>query len=395
MQRQPERQYYLDWLRAGAMFLLIFFHTGRLFDSDPWHIKNATENEAIGGLNFYLNIWQMPLFFLVAGAAVWFSLGRRTPWEFTRERVLRILVPLVFGMLVIVPPQVYLERVFDGDFTGSFLAWYPHTFQGAYSTGDASTGNLSWHHLWFLAYLFVFSLLLLPLFWYLRRDDKKELITRIGNFLARPGAILLPAVPLIIYNVYLLPIFGVGNQNLISDWRNFLFYLTVFFCGFLLVSASPITRTVRRQRYIFLTAALVVLGLIALIEEELLPAPEMALYALYAVDCWLWLLALVGVAIAILNIDNGLRRYASDAVLPVYILHQTLIVFFGFYVVTWDIPIVAKYFLIIVAVFLSALVIYEVVRRINVTRFLFGIKSPRRAAPPGLQPPGLSAKLEP
>jgi glucan biosynthesis protein C len=79
----------------------------------------------------------MPLFFLLAVMAAWFSLGRRSAWQFTRERISRILVPLIFGMLVIVPPQFYFERIYDGDFTGSFFAWYPHMFQGTYSMDNA------------------------------------------------------------------------------------------------------------------------------------------------------------------------------------------------------------------------------------------------------------------
>ena len=122
MHNQQDRQYYIDWLRAGAMFLLVFFHSGRLFDYEPWHIKNATENFGIEVFLRILDVWQMPLFFLVAGAAAWFSHGRRSTWQFTRERISRILVPLIFGMLIIVPPQVYFERIFNGDFTGSFFA---------------------------------------------------------------------------------------------------------------------------------------------------------------------------------------------------------------------------------------------------------------------------------
>ncbi len=393
MQQKPDRQYYIDWLRAGAMFLLVFFHTGRLFDETPWHIKNTTENFAIEVFNSVLDVWQMPLFFLVAGAAVWFSLGKRTSWQFSRERFFRILVPLIFGMLVIVPPQVYVERIFNGDFTGSFFTWYPNTFHGTYSNDDAATGNLSWHHLWFLAYLFVFSLLLLPLLRYLRREENVAILYHIGNFFSRSGAILLPAIPLIVYEVFLLPIYGSGNHTLISDWRNFLFYITVFFSGFILVSDSQITRTVWRQRYIFLATAIVILVLLYLIETKVFGIPEWTLLALYGIACWIWLLAIVGMGMQLLNIDSRLRRYASDAVLPVYILHQTLIVVFGFYIVTWDIPIAAKYFLIIFGVFLSALAIYEAVRRTRVTRFLFGIKAPKSAA--HLQPAGLSAKLEP
>jgi peptidoglycan/LPS O-acetylase OafA/YrhL len=378
MQIQQDRQYYIDWLRAGAMFLLVFFHSGRLFDYDPWHIKNATENFGIHVFLRILDVWQMPLFFLVAGSAAWFSLGRRSSWQFTRERISRVLVPLIFGILVIVPPQVYLERIYDGDFTGSFFAWYPHTFQGHYSTENAASGNLSFHHLWFLAYLFVFSLLLLPLFRYLRREDKKPVISGIAGFLSKSGTIYLPAVPLIVYNVFLMPIYGMGNQNLYNDWRNFLFYITVFFLGFLMVSDSRITQVIRRNLYVSLTVAVLVLIVIYLMEVEVLATTQSLILSLYAIDCWLFLLAFLAIGMKLLNFTNGLLRYANDAVLPVYILHHMLIIVIGFYVIQWDIPVVAKYFFVVVAVFLSSLAIYEVVRRINVTRFLFGIKVRKR-----------------
>jgi hypothetical protein len=320
----------------------------------------------------------MPLFFLVAGAAAWFSLGRRSAWQFTRERISRILVPLIFGMLIIVPPQVYFERVFDGDFTGSFLAWYPHTFQGTYSMESAASGNLSWHHLWFLAYLFVFSLLLLPFFRYLRREEKKSVISGIAGFLSRPGTIYLLAAPLIVYNVFLLPIYGSGNQTLINDWRNFLFYITVFFFGFLMVSDSRITQVTYRNRYVSLITAFIILVVIYLMETDILATTQALLLSLYAIDCWLWLLAFWGIGMRLVNFTNGVIRYANDAVLPVYILHQTLIIIIGYYVIQWHIPVVAKYFFVVAAVFLSSLIIYEIVRRINVTRFLFGIKVRRR-----------------
>jgi hypothetical protein len=371
---KAERQYYIDWLRAGAMFLLVFYHSGRLFDYEPWHIKNATENFGIQVFLRILDIWQMPLFFLVAGAAVWYSMGSRSAGAFAKERVLRLLIPLIFGMLIIVPPQVYLERIFDGDFTGSFFAWYPHTFQGTYSMDNAASGNLSWHHLWFLAYLFVFSLLLLPLFRYFRRENKKALVSRIADFFTKPGAVFLPVLPLILINIYLRPIYGSSNQNLYNDWANFLFYIFIFFYGFIMVADGRITRAIRYQTFVALGAALAILAMIYLIETDIFGVPEAALGTMYAIDCWLFLLAFVGLGMRVLNFTNGLIRYANDAVLSVYILHQTLIVVIGYYVIHWNLPVIGKYFFIVLAVFLSALAIYEVVRRINVTRFLFGIK---------------------
>ncbi len=373
MKIHTDRQYYIDWLRVGAMFLLIFYHTGRLFD-EPWHINNAVLNPAINIFNRFLDIWHMPLFFILAGASVWFALGRRTPGEFVKERTLRLFVPLIFGMLVIVPPQVYFERVFDGDFTGSFLAWYPNTFHGIYSMDNPASGNLSWHHLWFLAYLFVFSLLLLPLFWYFRKENRKLLISRVAGFLARPGAIFLLAIPLIIVNITLRPIYGWGNQNLINDWANFLFYITIFFYGFWLVSDDRMLQVVRQNRYHALIVAIVLSLSMYLSGIGILPLPGAVWLAVNAIACWCWLLAIIGIGSLLLNFTNRVLKYASEAVLPVYILHQTLIITIGFYVIQWNTGVAPKYFFIAIATLISSLAIYEVVKTNNVTRFLFGLR---------------------
>lgn len=320
----------------------------------------------------------MPLFFILAGASVWYALGSRSPGGFAKERVLRLLVPLIFGMLIIVPPQVYMERLFDGDFSGSFLAWYPNTFDGVYSMDDASEGNLSWHHLWFLVYLFVFSLLLLPLFRYFRAEKRGPLIARISRLMERPGAIFLPAIPLILINIALRPAFGWGTQNLIWDWANFLFYSTVLFCGFLMVSDGRMLQVVRHNSFTALLAAAILSPVALLNQLDKLSLPEPLFLTLHAAACWCWLVALIGTGSQLLNFTNRVLRYATDAVLPVYILHQTIIVILGFYVVKWDTGVAPKYFLIAVATLVLSLAIYEAVRRTAVTRFLFGIKSRKR-----------------
>jgi glucan biosynthesis protein C len=311
MEVQSDRQYYMDWLRVGAMFLIIFFHAGCIFSSDPWHIKNEVLSPAITVFTRFLDIWQMPLFFILAGASVWFSLGRRSPGQFLNERVLRLLVPLIFGMLVIVPPQVYYQRVFYGEFSGSFLAWYPNTFHGIYSVTDPSTGNLSWHHLWFLAYLFVFSLILLPAFRYFRKQTTRPLISRVVSFLCKPGAIFLPTVPLIIINIALRPIYGWGNHNLISDWANFLFYITIFFFGFWLVMDSRMIQVVRRDRYIMLTVATVSSLAAWLISSGVLRLPGPVLLVFWAIASWCWLMAFIGIGSLVLNFTNRVLAYLS------------------------------------------------------------------------------------
>ncbi len=378
---QSDRQNYIDWLRVGAMFLLLFFHTGRLFDADIWHIKSASFNQAIDMFNSFLSIWHMPLFFILAGASVWFALNSRTPGAFTKERILRLWVPLVFGILIIVPPQVYYERIFDGDFAGSFLAWYPHTFQGMYSDGNAATGNLSWHHLWFMAYLFVFSLVLIPAFRYFKNEKRKSLISRMTDFLEKPGAIFLPAIPLIVYNIVLIPIFGWGSHNLVSDWATFMFYITVFFYGFLLVADGRIIQIVRRNRHIALTAAAVLTLGLALTDSGIVTISGSLTSILWAAACWCWLVFIIGAGSLLLNFSNKVLKYASDAVLPVYILHQTLIVVMGYYIIRWDTGVAPQYFLIVAATLAGSLAIYEVVKRMGMTRFLFGIKTKKQPVP--------------
>lgn len=370
-----DRQYYIDWLRAGAMFLLVFYHSGRLFDEPNWHIKAATSTFGIEVFNRILDVWHMPLFFFLAGMSVWYSLGSRSPGGFSKERLLRIFIPLLFGVLIIVPPQVYVERIFSGDFTGSFFAWYPHTFQGVYSVGNAATGNFSWHHLWFLAYLFVFSLLLIPLFFYLRHENRQRFITRLTGFMKKPGVLYLPVIPLAIYNIWLLPIFGSGNQNLISDWRNVLFYITVFFIGFFFISDPRITRLFRRDRYVGLGLALVTTVFLFAVETDAIIIPEAIKLGLYGGDTWFWLVTVVGFGMRYLNVENKLRRYTVGAILPVYILHQTIIVVVGYFVLRAEWSNLPAYFFVVAVTFITAVVIYELVRRTGFTRFLFGIKA--------------------
>jgi glucans biosynthesis protein C len=382
---RTDRQSYIDWLRVGAMFLLVFYHTGRLFDYPGWHIKNADLSPVIEGFNRFLDIWHMPLFFLLAGASVWLALANRTPGAFTRERVLRILVPLIFGMLIIVPPQVYIQRIFEGDFSGSFFSWYPHTFQGTFSMDNPASGNLSWHHLWFLAYLFVFSLLLLPLFAYWHNPQRRPLMARLTELLGKPGWLLLPAVPLILVDVTLRPIYGYGNQNLIADWANFLFYILVFFYGFWLVSSSRMLEIIRENRYRALYTAIILILILFVLMVNFFGWPANILDTVYLFlhgpTCWCWLIAIFGIGRELLNFSNRVLRYASDAVLPVYILHQTLIVVFGYYVIQWNTGIAPKYFFIVFTVLAGSLIIYELVRRTGVTLFLFGIKTRKRAVP--------------
>src|SRR5215203_2017334 len=159
------RQSYLDWLRIMAIAGVLFFHSAMPFAAEEsWHIKNSETSNLFLEFNFFMSRFRMPLLFFISGAVAFFMLQKRTAAQFIGLRFRRLFIPLLFGMLLIVPLQVYMERVNQG-FKGNFFQFYPSIF----NTGPYPEGNLSWHHLWFVAYLFVYVAALAPLFKWLIR----------------------------------------------------------------------------------------------------------------------------------------------------------------------------------------------------------------------------------
>ena len=372
------RQYYIDWLRAFAVLLLVPFHTAMIFVYWDFHIKNPELSGALTDFNSFLHMWQMPLLFVLSGAGTWFALGHRSGKEYVKERVQRLLVPLIFGMFVIVPPQVYVERILKGQFDGPYWRFYPHILNGSYPEG-----NLSWHHLWFMAYLFVFSMLLVRVTASLRRETAGPRLQRLGAFLDRPGRLLLMALPLMLIEATLRVVWN-GQQNLVNDWANFCFYITVFFYGYLLCSDERIGAAIQRQRGLFLGVAV---GCVAFFKLLSVTGSEpgwgynpgnMAFLALQAFNTWCWVLALLGFVRRYLNFTNRFLEYANEAVLPFYILHQTVILIIGYYVIRWEAGIALKFTFLCVTTFIVTVTLYEsCVRHLPPVRFLFGMKSRR------------------
>jgi acyltransferase-like protein len=195
-----ERLFYLDWLRMLAVLAVFSYHTWRPFDITDWHIKNAQQSLGVTIVMILVALWGMPLFFVLAGAASWFALRSRTGSQFLRERSLRLLVPLVVAFLLFSPLQAYLEALNHGAFAGSFLAFVPWFL---------AQPQIGWHapwisypyHLWFLEFLWIVSVLALPLFLYLRSPAGGRVIDRLTVWCARPGGILLFILPLVLVRV--------------------------------------------------------------------------------------------------------------------------------------------------------------------------------------------------
>src|SRR5688572_7613958 len=155
------RRHDLDWLRFIAIIILLFFHTGMLFNPWEWHVKN---NELSGSFRYWmlwLHEWRMPLLLFISGAGTYIALGKRTPGQYAGERLKRLLIPLAFGMFVIVPPQIYYEHI--KEYSG-----YTDFYKTVFNFVPYPEGSFSWHHLWFVAYLLIYSLIAIPFLKFLR-----------------------------------------------------------------------------------------------------------------------------------------------------------------------------------------------------------------------------------
>jgi glucans biosynthesis protein C len=378
---RTERRYDLDWLRVSVFLLLILYHVGMFFVPWSWHIKNPEPAGAwLQVPMFLVSQWRLSLLFLVSGAAVHFALGRRSRAEFVRERFTRLFIPLAFGMLVVVPPQVYYERLTEGMGYANYLAFLPD----AYGGGPYPEGNVSWHHLWFVVYVLVFALVALPLFQALRSTTGRRWVDGTVGWLQRPGRIFLLAVPVVASEVVLRPSWP-STHALIGDWANLVSYFIIFVYGHVLYSRAGFGAAIERQRRIALALSVLAAAVLVLVwQAGHAPGRGDAVAYLWwvgarAFNTWFWLVAVVGYARRYLNVGSAALRHANEAVYPFYILHQTVIIAIAYHLIDWDAAVPLKFVAISVGTLAVTTALYLVLRLHPVTRILFGMKT--RPAP--------------
>jgi peptidoglycan/LPS O-acetylase OafA/YrhL len=366
MSAHTERYEFLDWLRVIAIFVLLFFHTGMLFVGWGWHITNA---ETIPALQMPMDIahrLRMPLLFVIAGAGMWFALKRRSGAALIGERTLRLLVPLAIGMFLIVPPQVFDERIAHGEFSGNYLEFL---VQRVFRFEAYPAGDFSWHHLWFIIYLYVYVLLLAPLLlWWRAR------VARGGGL--KPGAWLFAlGLPLGINEAVLKPLFP-ESHNLISDWYIFIHYLLLTVYGYVLASMPGAWDwlAAKRRWALGVSLGLTVGGL--LMFETGIVARDTPFDSVYAnIFTWAWLMTFMSYGRAKLSFGNRVIAWARDASYPVYILHQTVIIVIAYFVIAQPWTPWTKYGVVLAGTLISCVLLYELLlKRFAVFNVAFGIK---------------------
>ncbi len=366
------RRYDLDWIRISVFALLILYHIGMFFVSWGWHIKNHTIYTWAEIPMLFVNQWRLPILFLVSGMGTRFALSRRSIAQFLIERHNRLLIPLVFGMIVIVAPQVYIERIVSGQFDGSFFDFYPFYFEGAYPEG-----NFSWHHLWFLPYLFVFSFILSPIFIFLRNNSKSKFIQLVGSLFKSKIGIFTFLIPLILILIYIRPHFPV-THNLVNDWYTFSYDLIYFFYGFLFISIGEVfwnkIKTIKKTATIIGILSFLIYLFLVYQEPEIPLLYELASIA-KGLNAGCWIVVVLGYASQCLSKSGKWRAYLNQAVYPFYIVHQTIIVILAYYLYDADISGFIKFIILLVGTLGGSWLVFEIVRRNVLTRILVGIKT--------------------
>lgn len=365
-----QRQYYIDWLRIILILSVFLFHVGMIFSTAPFHIKNDIQYEgALWYILVFASYWRMPLLFLISGAGTYFALGRRTPGQYLGERFRRLLIPLITGIFILVPVQVYIER--STQYT-SLFHFYPHMFEGIYPRG-----NFSWHHLWFIAYLFVISLVIFPIANSFRGQGFARFSIKLEKFAAFPLSLNIILVPLYISQVLLRPWFPENTHALFNDWAAMAYYIIYFLSGIILLSNPGISDSIRNQRYLYLAegilATLVMFTVPEIIRDENLGHSVWRISS--HILSWSCGLSAIGFAKKYLNRDSRSRKLANESIYPFYLLHQPVIVVVGYYVISWDLSVWPKVMIIVFSSFIITVSIYWfIIRKFNFTRIVFGMK---------------------
>ena len=387
-----ERRYDLDWLRTIAMLAVFVFHCTRFFDTEGWHVKDAHQSEFLFvAIRALLWPWMMELFFLLSGAGSWYALESRTAASYLLERVKRLLIPLyTVGLFVLLPPQFYLELATNSGFNGTFgdlmrryyaglslprITRLPSTLLPIPFSG----------HLWFLQYLFLISLLTLPLLLYLKSRSGRRRIEGLARWCDRPAGIFLFLIPLA------LPLIGLrGLFKVQRGWADFFWYATYFVIGYIMAADKRFTRAFARHRWPCLALWIVAFfggvgSFVAALRYDPMPGNETysLTYILFQVistiASWSAVVFVLGLGARRLNFNHKMLTYGNEAVLPFYLFHQTIILIVGYFVVDWNIGILPKLMIVAAISFPVILALYELlVKPFNAVRFFFGMRPRKR-----------------
>jgi glucan biosynthesis protein C len=397
--------HYLDWLRVIATLGVFLYHAVRPFDLQDWLIKNEERSAAVTLIFVvFLGTFGMALFFFVSGTGSWFALKRRTKKRYARERFRRLFIPFIVCSILLHPFQEYLKWIHKGWYQGSFLSldFFSRYIESRPGPAPANLLNPAHfyeytqflrptvfidigEHLWFLGFLFSFSIVSLPLFLWLNQDLGKRFTSWLAGLVEKRGGILLFILPLALSRIVLQPFFPDY-----TDWSDFTFMLVFFILGYILYSDERFQQAIRRDWRFGLVVGLIntiaIITLLALnIGVDWVTNPEIPgfylAWILMSINAWCWVVVAIYIGMRFLDIRNKLLEYGQESMMSIYLFHHLVIIIIAFYVVQWDTGILTKMLVVVPSSFVVTLGLHELfIKRIPLIQVLLGIKTPRARA---------------
>ena len=364
---EKKRRYDLDWFRVIAILAVYLHHIGMPFNGDTFHIMNADSSKLLDDIMVFFEQFRLPLLFLISGTGTIYAFSKRTWLQFLKERSTRLIIPLIFGVLFIVPPQTYYEHLAT---YGSYLDVYKN---GVFET----------NHLWFIENLFVYSVVLIPLILFLKSSKSDSIMRFLDTISAKKYGILLWVLPLLIMIILLKQAYPSDSKDLTN--LSSTFYYGYFLVAGMLFATSNMSWSHLKTHRKF-NAIAFILSTILFYGYYLLPnayiAPYLSInarwnvwYLVCGLVSWTLITTLLGYGQIWFYKKSVFLQKCNEAIYPFYILHQTIIVILGYYIIQLELSIVAKIALLLVTSFPVTILMYRLlIYPFKIPRLLFGMK---------------------
>lgn len=375
---QNTRRYDLDWIRVLAFGLLIFYHIGMYFNSEGWHAKSPHMNDTIDHFMWLSSPFRLSLLFLISGIALRFAVDKGSSLlAFTWKRFNRLMIPVLFGMIVIVTPQAYYELLGKGEIEAGYWAFYAR-YLGADDTFSITVPT--WNHLWYVVYLLIYSLIAIPMMPLLRK--MADLMDRpwFARFMGTGRLFLIPSAIFILYRFTTQIWYPNETHALVSDWDAHARYGTYFLIGLLIAKNATFWKILASTWRVAAVGAFSLAVSLSLLWANLdawfggITAIENIVRAMRPLYAWVIIMAILGAGQAYLNKPSKRLTYLTEAVFPYYIVHQTLIIIIGVQVSALGLSVWPEFILILAGTIVGCTVLHEyVIRRTPILRPLFGL----------------------
>ncbi len=357
----------LDWLRVILIFAVFIHHVCMPFNGDGWHIMNKDSSKVLDDIMVYFEQFRLPILFFISGVGSVILLSKITVKKFLKDKFLRLLVPLFVGVLLVVPPQTYIENIND--------------FQSYWQAFPVLALKFETNHLWFIEYLIVFFLLAIPLNIFFSSSHGSKIINFIHKLSQFKMGLFLLVILLVVIKVYFSLVF-LSTDNRIENLSSSTFYLFFFIAGIIFIKNESIWQSLGKHRFY----SLVLLILSTIVFYSYYYAPSLSEYLSldtrwilwWSVCClvaWSALLTILGYAQFYLTKTPRWLELSNQLIYPFYIFHQTVIVVIGYYIIDWQTPILMKIISLFVLSFTAtSAVCWFIIKPYNTFRFLFGLK---------------------